>query len=236
MKWPSVKQWPSNASTEGQKAAFFHSSHANSSSVSSLLALLVRLSGLPPPRRHPQRLLPLLLVVGMGNFDGFLPPSQPQVGGILGWHWHTWQSFGTNEWTVAVLRDGYKMPFHHLPLVSLEPLELSSCSLGSVRALALWDEVSKMLQKGALEPVDQPGPGFYSWLFLVEKVTGAWRPVIDLSTLSDFVTLTKLKMETVASVLESYQEEGLDVLDIPQRRVLPDSCPSRITALSSVLS
>ena len=38
-----------------------------------------------------------------------------------------------------------------------------------------------MLAKDALEIVLDPGPGFYSRLFLVEKATGGWRPVIDLS-------------------------------------------------------
>ena len=60
-----------------------------------------------------------------------------------------------------------------------------------------------MLLKVALEPVDQPGPGFYSRLFLVEKGTGNWRPVIDLSAMNDIFTLTKFQMETVASVLGS---------------------------------
>ena len=50
-----------------------------------------------------------------------------------------------------------------------------------------------MLQKGALEPVDQPGPGFYSRLYLVEKVMGGWRPVIDLLALNGFVTLTSFR-------------------------------------------
>ena len=47
-----------------------------------------------------------------------------------------------------------------------------------------------MLAKGALEIARDPGPGFYSRLFLVEKATGGWRPVIDLSHLNDFVQLT----------------------------------------------
>ena len=38
-----------------------------------------------------------------------------------------------------------------------------------------------MLAKGALEIARDPGPGFYSRLFLVENVSGGWRPVIDLS-------------------------------------------------------
>ena len=96
--------------------------------------------------------------------------------------------------------------FHHLPPVLLEPQELPSCSPGSVWALALWEDSSKMLQKGALEPVDQPGLGFYSQLFLVEKVMGSSRLVIDLSSLNSFITLTKFQMEMVASVLESVRK------------------------------
>ena len=43
-----------------------------------------------------------------------------------------------------------------------------------------------MLVKGALEIALNPGPGFYSHLFLVEKAFGGWRPVIDLSHLNEF--------------------------------------------------
>ena len=58
-----------------------------------------------------------------------------------------------------------------------------------------------MLLKGAVEIIQQPGPGFYSCLFLVEKVKGGWRPVIDLSSLNNFVAITKFRIETVTSVL-----------------------------------
>ena len=63
-----------------------------------------------------------------------------------------------------------------------------------------------MLSKDALEIVLDPDPGFYSRLFLVEKVMGGWRPVIDLSHLNEFVRQTPFKMETVASVLLSVRE------------------------------
>ena len=49
-----------------------------------------------------------------------------------------------------------------------------------------------MLAKGALEIALDPGPGFYSRLFLVEKASG--------------VQLTPFKMETVASELLSVRE------------------------------
>ena len=64
-----------------------------------------------------------------------------------------------------------------------------------------------MILKGALEIVPDPGPGFYSRLFLVEKASGGWTPVIDLSPpLNEFVRQTPFKMETTASVLLSVRK------------------------------
>ena len=72
-----------------------------------------------------------------------------------------------------------------------------------------------MLAKGALEIARDPDPGFYSRLFLVEKASGGWRPVIDLSHLNEFVQLTPFKTETVASVLLSVRERDfLAFLDL----------------------
>ena len=178
------------------RSSTYSSLHVSISDRSSILnghlgLQLALPSGLPP------RLLPLPLAEGRErNFEGSLPPLQPQVEGVLGRNWHARQSCSTDEWAVAVLRHDYRVPFHHLPLLSLEPRELLSCAPRLVHAQSLQEEVSKMLQKGALEPVDKPGPGFYSRLLLVEKVTGGWRPVIDLSTLNSFVTMTEFQMET----------------------------------------
>ena len=63
-----------------------------------------------------------------------------------------------------------------------------------------------MISKGALERVHDPGPGFYSRLFLVEKASGGWRPVIDLSPFNEFVQQTPFKMETASSVLLSVRK------------------------------
>ena len=110
-------------------------------------------------------------------------------GKVLSRHWSAWLSWGADNLTVGVLGDGYRVPFHHLPPVSLVPMELSPSASGTVRALALQEEVNKMFLEGAVE---QLGPGFYSCLFLVEKVMGGWRPVIDLSSLNNFVTITSV--------------------------------------------
>ena len=129
------------------------------------------------------------------------------VGGCLSSHWRRWQEIGAETWVVTVLRDGYRVPFKDSPPpLARTPVSFPTYRAGSPRAQALRQEVEAMLAKGALEIARDPGPGFYSRLFLVEKATGSWRPVIDLSHLNDFVQLTPFKMETVASVLLSVRE------------------------------
>ena len=93
-----------------------------------------------------------------------------------------------------------------LSSLSRTPVSFPMYRAGSPRAQALRQEIKGMLVKGALEIARDPGPGFYSRLFLVEKASGGWRPVIDLSHLNEFVQLTPFKMETVASVLLSVRE------------------------------
>ena len=102
-----------------------------------------------------------------------------------------------------------------LPPLSRTPVSFLTYRAGSPRAQALRQEIEVMLAKGALEIARDPGPGFYSRLFLVEKASGRWRPVIDLSHLNDFIQLTSFKMETVASVRLSVREgDCLALLDL----------------------
>ena len=58
-----------------------------------------------------------------------------------------------------------------------------------------------LIAKGAVELVPS-SPGFYSRLFVVQKASGSWRPVIDLSSLNGFVQLTPFRMESNQSVLQ----------------------------------
>ena len=108
---------------------------------------------------------------------------------------------------MTVLRDGYRVPFLDSPLLSRTPVSFPTYRAGSPWAQALRLEIEGMLAKGALEIARDPCPGFYSRLFLVEKASGGWRPVIDLSHLNEFVQLTPFKMETVASVQYCYLSE-----------------------------
>ena len=116
--------------------------------------------------------------------------------------WRVWESRGAEPWVVQVLREGYILPFHSPPPLSSTPIPLPSYSPSSIRGLALVAAVKDLLAKGAIEPAS-PGPGFYSCLFVTPKVTGGWRPVIDLSCLNSFIRLSHFCMETAQSVLQS---------------------------------
>ena len=60
-----------------------------------------------------------------------------------------------------------------------------------------------MEEKGAIQLAALPSEGFYSRLFVVEKASGAWRPIIDLSPLNKFVLKSKFKMDTAQTALAS---------------------------------
>ena len=74
------------------------------------------------------------------------------------------------------------------------------------------------MNKGAIELAPLPSPGFYSRLFVVLKSSGAWRPVIDLSTLNLRIQQTSFKMVTLQSVLLSVRPGdwmvSLDLKDV----------------------
>ena len=63
-------------------------------------------------------------------------------------------------------------------------------------------EFHVLLHKQAMEPAPQ-APGFCSRLFVVQKDLGAWRPIIDLSTLVIYIASQRFHMETPQSVLRS---------------------------------
>ena len=107
-----------------------------------------------------------------------------------------------DAWVVEVLRVGYRIPFDRQRPLSERPLSLPAYSPQSIKGIALTLELQHLLQKGAVEPAPQ-SPGFYSRLFLVQKASGSWRPIIDLSTLNNYVTSSHFHMETPQSVLRS---------------------------------
>ena len=111
-------------------------------------------------------------------------------------------SFGVEKWVLEVVSQGYKIPFTTQPPLSLAPIPFSTYQKGSDKEIALGQEVLAMLNKNALQlaPTD---PGFYSQIFVVQKPNSKWRPIIDLSILNKYLSLTPFRMETPTTVLNS---------------------------------
>ena len=89
-------------------------------------------------------------------------------------------------------------------------------STSSIRASALPAGVlpsvhqGSRLNPGASKPSSEGGSrasptvsGFLQPSILVQKASGSWRPIIDLSTLNDYITSAHFHMETPRSVLNS---------------------------------
>ena len=145
----------------------------------------------------------------------------------MGRHWEGWLSIGAEQWVVDVLRDGYRIPFSAPPPLTLVYRDHRAYAPGSRKFRALQDELLQLLAKGAIEEAP-PSPGFYSHLFVVPKVTGGFRPIIDLSALNRFVATTKFKMETIRTVMAAVRQGdwmvSLDLQDAYlQVPVHPDS-------------
>ena len=124
--------------------------------------------------------------------NGSLTPPLPQVGDCLSARWSQWQKIGADLWVVAVLHKGYHFPFEYSsPPHSPYPISFESHHLKSQESLPLAREVTEMIDKDALKEVLT-----WIWSFTVEKITGNWRPVVDMSPLNKFIQQTKFKMET----------------------------------------
>ena len=123
------------------------------------------------------------------NNEEFNPLSL-KGGARLQHFWSAWLKHGAEPWVVQVLKEGYQIPFISYPPLSAVPQEYPSYLGNREKFLALESEVKEMLEKGAIEPVEDTNPGFYNRLFLVKKASGAWRPVLDVSRLNRYVIKT----------------------------------------------
>ena len=131
-------------------------------------------------------------------------PAPTKVGGRLARYAQAWAERVPDLWVLQVLREGYQIPFlRNPPALSPSPISLTAYQPGSEKFLVLVSEVQAMLEKEAVEVVSDHSAGFYNRLFAVQKASGGWRPVLDVSVLNTFVVLTKFKMESPRSVLHA---------------------------------
>ena len=134
------------------------------------------------------------------------------MGGRLSHFLEAWQNITDDSWTLQIIKEGFTIPLEVKPPLSKQPINLTADHPYLLQAL------NSLLEKGAVERVTNiHSPGFYSRLFLVPKKDGAWRPIIDLSKLNQFLTKESFKMETPSSirtsVLPNHWGVSLDLTD-----------------------
>ena len=113
-------------------------------------------------------------------------------------HWELWESWDADPWVIQVLRFGFRVPFHSCLPLSRVPLPfhlgVGSCCCGSRRAGKGGHRTGSLFPR-LLQPS-----------FVTPKVTGGWRPVIDLSRLNHWVNVSHFHMETAQSVLQPLRQ------------------------------
>ena len=102
------------------------------------------------------------------------------------------------------MESGFRLPWENDP-APLTPAPIFLSPPADLQAVAvLQSEIDTLLIKEAVEEVFPPySPGFYGRIFVVPKVTGGWRPVLDLSPLNRFLRQVRFRMETPTSVREA---------------------------------
>ena len=141
--------------------------------------------------------------------EGCLRNEMPKpVGGQLQAFGAEWERLTSDVWVLQTIKTGYRIEFTGPCRLTRSPMWTRIPAKESHR-LAMETGLRKMLEKRAIKIVDPllDGPGFYSSLFLVEKRSGGWRPILNLKELNVPVKPPSFKMDTLQSVLVSLGED-----------------------------
>ncbi len=120
---------------------------------------------------------------------------------------HEWERLpGVSLWVLRTIRTGYTLQFGRNP-PRFDGVHLTVVNSAS-KASVLQQEVSSLLQKGAIEEVPQSEVerGFFSRYFLVPKRDGGLRPILDLRRLNLSLYKGKFKMLTMRTIMSQVQE------------------------------
>ncbi len=120
---------------------------------------------------------------------------------------HEWERLpGVLLWVLRTIRTGYTLQFGKNP-PRFDGVHLTVVNSAS-KASVLQQELSSLLQKGAIEEVPQSEVerGFFSRYFLVPKRDGGLRPILDLRRLNLSLYKGKFKMLTMRTIMSQVQE------------------------------
>ena len=91
---------------------------------------------------------------------------------------------------------GFNIPFRQIPYQKFQPITRTPQGVQPVLDM----EIRNLLAKGAITQIPLSKDGYYSRILLVPKKGGGMRPVIDLSSLNNFVESQHFQMENLSSI------------------------------------
>uniref|UniRef100_A0A1X7U5V3 Reverse transcriptase domain-containing protein n=1 Tax=Amphimedon queenslandica TaxID=400682 RepID=A0A1X7U5V3_AMPQE len=124
------------------------------------------------------------------------------------------RSAGTLHHKLAKINEGLAGPNYSIRVNDTEPCQLkvpNPSQLNQHQQELVSEEITEIISKGAiseLQTTPEPGNGFFSTLFLVQKKDGGQRPVINLKRLNSFVNAPHFKMEGIHT-LKSLLKKGI---------------------------
>ncbi len=119
---------------------------------------------------------------------------------------HEWERLpGVSLWVLQTVRSGYTLQLGRSP-PRFDRVQLTVVNSAS-KASVLQQELSSLLQKGAIEEIPQSDieQGFFSRYFLVPKRDGGLRPILDLRRLNFSLYKGKFKMLTMKTIMSQIQ-------------------------------
>ncbi len=119
---------------------------------------------------------------------------------------HEWERLpGVSLWVLRTVRSGYTLQFGRNP-PRFNGVQLTVVNSAS-KASVLQQELPSLLQKGAIEEIPQPDieQVFFSHYFLVPKMDGGLRPILDLRCLNFSIYKGKFKMLMMKTIMSQIQ-------------------------------
>ena len=125
-------------------------------------------------------------------FTGKIPNLQ--LAGRLAHFSKNWQKLTQDQEILFVVK-GYVISFLKISVQRTIPKEVET---SKTQELLIDQEITKMLDKGAINKVEHQFPGqFLSNILLVKKKDGGNRPCVNLKALSKFILYKHFKMESL---------------------------------------
>ncbi len=154
------------------------------------LSFVVEGAAASRPSRHP--------ISGMSSFARYSASS-------IAFHSRMGASTGGIAWVLRTIRSGYTLQFGRNP-PRFDGVQLTVVNSAS-KASVLQQELSSLLQKGAIEEIPQSDieRGFFSHYFLVPKRDGGLRPILDLRRLNFSLYKKKFKILMMKTIMSQIQ-------------------------------